>query len=228
MNFYLLIYIFILIIIILLFINNYKLLTIKKKNLYNNFTNDKNYNIHNTMNECNKYGKRYACNYFDKNIYKNFIGQWDTDVNIVYANKAVGVMNVKHIYQFNTPEYISNNKTSIMGRVIRYTDAKSDKTIKNSQDVYLDKYNDVYSIHLYSLMWDFNNNRYNGKIIDIGDITLGDFYYNGGNQIILFNYELSKSNKKISNALVANAILNKIDKNNYIKFPSYYEVYKNI
>ena len=137
-------------------------------------------------------------------------------------------MNVKHIYQFNTPEYISNDKTSIMGRVIRYTDANSHKTIKNSQGVYLDEYVDEYSIHLYSLMWDSNTNRYNGKIIDVGDTTLGDFYYHGDDQIILFNYELSKSNKKISNTLVANATLNKLDKNNYIKFPSYDEIYNKI
>ena len=119
--------------------------------------------------------------------YEPFIGQWDTYVNIVYADKSIGVMNVKHIYQFNTPEYISNDKTSIMGRVIRYTDANSHKTIKNSQGVYLDEYVDEYSIHLYSLMWDSNTNRYNGKIIDVGDTTLGDFYYHGDDQIILFN-----------------------------------------
>jgi len=69
MDYCLLLCLFILITMILLFINNYKLLIIKNETFRNNFTENKNCCTHNSINECNKYGKTCVCNYFKKNSY---------------------------------------------------------------------------------------------------------------------------------------------------------------
>tara|TARA_Y100000389_G_scaffold205145_2_gene264088 strand:- start:16305 stop:16796 length:492 start_codon:yes stop_codon:yes gene_type:complete len=138
-------------------------------------------------------------------FYKNIVGIYKTTVNIIYADQRRGVQTFGHYYRIEEPQYVSEDKKVVLGRISRYTDPESWKIITSSQeeDVEIPK-DGKCSPHLYFMRWNESLHIYDCKFVDVDDTTLGEVSFNGMSDTLdLCSYEVAKDDEHFLNSHVA-------------------------
>ena len=131
----------------------------------------------------------------------NFEGFYVNNGHLFYENPNQNIVVWDGDNRFEKPNYISNDCTYVMGRSVQYVSEESlNDILCNGGTVPVESSLFNNNCQLYILNWDNLTHLYQGKLIDVDDLSEYTFEYDGNNIINWTGTELNNNENVNKNA----------------------------